>query len=65
MYIEVKKGVGKMAKNEFKKLTFEDKFARKFFSDRRKKAIKKQERILNNKIMRRHNKNLIEKNLEE
>ena len=54
-----------MAKNEFKKLTVEDKFARKFFSDRRKKAIKKQERILNNKIMRRHNKNLIEKNLEE
>ena len=54
-----------MARNEFKKLTEEDKFARKYFGKQTRKAILKAERKNNNNKMRRYNNKLIEKNLEE
>lgn len=50
-------------RNEHKKITSEDKFARKYFGDKTKKAIKKFENRNNNKKMRRHSKKLIKKEL--
>lgn len=52
-------------KNEYKKITQEDKFARKYFGSKTKKAIKRDENKKNKKIMRRYNKKLIEKSLKE
>lgn len=52
-------------RNEYKKITFEDKFARKFYSDKSSRAIKKQENKRNKKIMRRYNKKLINKELKK
>ena len=51
-------------RSEYKKITFEDKFARKFYSKKSSDAIKKQENKRNKKIMRRYNKKLIKKELE-
>lgn len=53
-----------MARNERKKITFEDKFARKYYSDKSSKAIKKQERRMNNRKSREYNKKMIEKGLD-
>ena len=52
-------------RSERKKITTEDKFARKYYSDKSSKAIKKQERIANNKKMRNYDKKIVEKNLKE
>ena len=51
-------------RSEYKKITFEDKFARKFYSKKSANAIKKQENKRNKKIMRKYNKKLIKKELE-
>ena len=51
-------------RNEYKKITFEDKFARKYYSKKSSNAIKKWENRRNKKIMRRYNKKLIKKELE-
>lgn len=53
-----------MARNEYKKITFEDKFARKYFGEHTRKAILKAERKTNNNKMRKYNKKLIEKSLD-
>ena len=50
-------------RNEYKKITFEDKFARKFYPKKSSDAIKKQENKKNKKIMRRYNKKLINEEL--
>ena len=50
-------------RNEYKKITFEDEFARKFYSDKSSRAIKKQENKRNKKIMRRYNKKIINEEL--
>ena len=52
-------------RNEYKKITFEDEFARKFYSKKSSNAIKKQENKRNKKIMRRYNKKLINKELKK
>ena len=51
-------------RNEYKKITFEDKFARKYYSKRSSNAIRKQENRRNKKLMRKYNKKLIKKELE-
>ena len=51
-------------RSEYKKITFEDKFARKFYSKKSSDAIKKQENKRNKKLMRKYNKKLIKKELE-
>ena len=53
-----------MARNERKKITQEDKFAGKYYSDKSSRAIKKQERKINNRKSREYNKKVIEKSLD-
>ena len=50
-------------RNEYKKITFEDKFARKYYSKKSIRAIKKEENKRNKKLMRRYNKKLINEEL--
>lgn len=52
-------------RNEYKKITFEDEFARKFYSDKSSRAIKKQENKRNKKLMRRYSKKLINEELKK
>jgi hypothetical protein len=50
-------------RNEYKKITFEDKFARKYYSKKSIRAIKKEENKRNKRLMRRYNKKLINEEL--
>lgn len=50
-------------RNEYKKLTFQDEFGRKYYGRRTKESVKKWEDRLNKKRMRQYGKKIIEESL--
>lgn len=51
-------------RNEKKKITWEDKFGRKYYCKHARLGLVRFQKKTNNKTMRRYNKNLIEKSLD-